>query len=114
LPIWTSKLETAKRVRSRIGAALDWAKSNGLRAGENPIRALSLPRQNKRTKHHAAITYRDVPEFVTKLRSFDRISESTRLAFELLILTATRTNEVIGAKWKEVDLIAAGRFRTNG
>jgi integrase len=31
------------------------------------------------------------------------VTETTRLAFEFLILTATRTSEVLGAKWDEID-----------
>jgi integrase len=47
--------------------------------------------------------FADVPDFIVKLRASD-VTETTRLAFEFLILTATRTSEVLGAKWDEIDI----------
>ena len=35
-PIWTTKTETATRVRSRIEHVLDWARVRGYRSGDNP------------------------------------------------------------------------------
>ena len=37
-PIWTTKTETATRLRGRIEAIIDWAKVHGLREGDNPAR----------------------------------------------------------------------------
>lgn len=104
-PIWLAKPETARRVRQRIGTVLDWAKAAGFRSGDNPIDGIAkgLPRQPERKNHFDAIPYKDVPAFIRKLRSSDS-NEITRLAFEFLILTATRTNEVLQARWDEVDL----------
>src|SRR5262249_40454740 len=58
-----------------------------------------------RVRHHAALAYADVPAFVRQLRS-SGISEPAKLAFELLILTATRTSEALNARWTEMDLDA--------
>jgi integrase len=102
--IWLTKPETARRVRQRIGTVLDWAKAAGFRAGENPVGGVGkgLPKQPDRDDHHAALPYAKVPEFIQTLRELDA-SEAAKLAFEFLILTATRTGEVLGAKWREVD-----------
>ena len=104
-PIWLVKPETARRVRQRIGTVLDWAKAAGHRSGDNPIIGIDkgLPKQPKRQAHHAALPYSDVISFIADLRKAEA-NESTRLAFEFLILTATRTSEVLLAKWSEIDL----------
>ena len=103
--IWLTKPETARRVRQRIGTVLDWAKAAGHRYGDNPISGIAkgLPNQPKKQKHHAALPYTEVNSFISRLGKADA-NESTRLAFEFLILTATRTGEVILAEWSEIDL----------
>jgi integrase len=107
-PIWLNKPETARRVRQRIRAVFDWAKGIGHRPGDNPVDGLSrvLPRQTDRAEHFAAMPYDDVSAFVRALRD-SGINETTKLAFELLILTAARTSEVLCARWNEFDLTAA-------
>jgi integrase len=101
--IWLDIPETARRVRQRIGTVLDWAYSSGLRPTEAPTRSLSkgLPRQPKKTGHFAALPYADVPSFLVTLRRRELCS--SRLALEALILTATRSGEIRGAKWSELD-----------
>jgi len=101
--IWTEKPETARRVRQRIGAVLDWAYSKGHRPGEAPMRSLSkgLPRQPKKTGHHAAMPFTDVPAFLSRLRERESWG---RLALEAAILTAARSGEIRGAKWSEIDI----------
>ena len=103
--IWLTKPETARRVRQRIGAVLDWSYAKGFRATEAPMRSLSkgLPRQPKKDGHFEAMPYPNVPSFIEKLR--DRASMG-RLALEALILTATRSGEIRLATWDEVDLEA--------
>jgi integrase len=105
-PIWLSKPETARRVRQRIGTVLDWACVKGFRTSEAPLRSLSkgLPRQPKKDGHFAAMSYADVPEFMTQLRERESIG---RLALEALILTAARSGEIRFARWAEVDMDAA-------
>src|SRR5262245_30151754 len=109
-PLWTTRTETAKRLRGRIERVLSWAKGRGLRDGENPARWLGhldemLPSPSKiaTAKHHPALPYAEIPEFMTELRSRDSLSA---LALEFTILTAARTSEVIGAEWGEFDLEA--------
>ncbi len=103
-PIWLEKPETARRVRQRIGSVMRWAKAAGHRPGDNPVDNVTegLPKQPNRLKHHAALPYAEVPQFISDLGGTD-VGLSARLAFEFLILTAGRTNEVLGAQRKEID-----------
>ena len=103
--IWLEKPETARRVRQRVGTVLDWAYSKGYRDSEAPMRSISkgLPRQPKRTGHHAALPYANVPAFLSRLHEKQSWG---RLALEAAILTATRSGEIRGATWAEVDLDA--------
>jgi integrase len=109
-PLWTTKPETARRVRGRVEAILDWAKACGYRDGENPARfrghlkhlLADLP-EVRRVKHHAALPYAEVAEFMADLRGRPGIAAK---ALEFTILTAARTGEVIGAQWDEISLKA--------
>ncbi len=106
-PIWTTKAETASRVRGRIEKVLDAAKAKGFREGENPARWRGhldhlLPRPSKLARgHHAAMPYDDVAAFIAKLRKREALAA---LALELCILTAARSGEVLGMQWSELDL----------
>jgi integrase len=106
-PLWKTRTETAKRLRGRIERVLSWAKGRGLRDGENPARwsghldeMLPSPAKIAAAKHHPALPYREIPEFMTELRNRDGLSA---LALEFTVLTAARTSEVIGATWDEID-----------
>ncbi|MEM6908378.1 MAG: integrase arm-type DNA-binding domain-containing protein [Pseudomonadota bacterium] len=105
LDFWLEKPETARRVKQRIGVVLDWAYANGMRATEAPMRSLSraLPRQPKQDGHFAAMPYEDVPTFLKHLHKRTNVA---RLALEFLILTASRSGEVRGTKWAEINLDA--------
>lgn len=110
-PIWTTKPETADRVRGRIESILDWAKVRGYRDGENPARwrghldkLLPAKRKMRRVKHHTALPYAEVPAFMQELRLREGLGAR---ALEFAILTAARTSEVIGARWSEIGLDAA-------
>jgi integrase len=106
-PLWTTRTETAGRIRGRIECILDWAKVKGLRTGENPARWRGhldklLPKRSKvrPVKHHAALPYAEIAAFLSDLR--ERSAMAAR-ALEFTILTTARTGETIGAKWPEVD-----------
>ena len=107
LPIWLKVPETARRVRQRIGAVLDFAHGQGWREAEAPLRAVSrgLPNQSKLAKHFAATPYPDVPALVLALRG--KAETVGRLALRFVILTAARSGEVRGATWGEIDLAGA-------
>jgi integrase len=108
-PIWTTKPETAGRVRGRIESILDSAKVRGYRAGENPARWRGhldklLPARSKvqRVEHHAALPYAELPGFLVSLREQEGIAAR---ALEFAIMTAARTGEVTGARWSEMNLL---------
>jgi integrase len=110
-PIWKTKTETASRLRGRIERVLDWATVRDYRQGDNPARwrghleTLLPPRAKvQKVQHHAALPYAEIGPFMSALRKQDGIAA---LALEFLILTATRTGEVIGATRDEIDLSAA-------
>jgi integrase len=106
-PIWQAKPETASRVRGRVERVLNAAKAERLRAGENPAAwrghlDATLPKPAKLTRgHHAALAYVDLPTFMADLRARPALAA---LALELAVLTATRTGEVLNARWTEFDL----------
>ena len=94
-PVWTKKPETANRVRGRIEKVLDWAKARGYREGDNPARwrghlETQLPRRSKvrAVRHHPALPFADLPEFMAELRVREGLSAR---ALEFTILTAART-----------------------
>jgi integrase len=105
-PIWTTKNETASRVRGRIEKILDAAKAKGHRDGENPARwrghldHLLAKRQKLTRGHLPAMPWADVPSFVQRLREREA---TAALALEFTILTAARTGETLGARWDEID-----------
>lgn len=108
LPFWLTKGETARRVKQRIGAVLDYAHAKGFRPAEAPMRAVNqLMRGIKQPKagNFAAMPYKDVPAFMATVR--DGGLSSGRLALRFLILTAARPGEVRFMQWKDVDLGAA-------
>lgn len=92
--IWTRTPETARRVRQRIETVCQWVR-DGM--------PLPVPSKTKTTKHHAAMPWRDIPAFMAELRTRESVSAR---ALELVVLTASRTGEVIGATRSEIDLDA--------
>ncbi len=110
-PIWTTKTETANRVRGRIESVLDWATVMKYRTGDNPARwkgnlkhLLASPGKVAPKEHLAALHYDDIQPFIAELRGLDGVAPR---ALEFTILTAARTSEVIMASWEEFDLDAA-------
>lgn len=107
-PIWFTKTVTADRLRGRIEAVLDWAKTSGYRVGENPARwrghlsnLLPEPNKIKNQKHHPAVTVSELGPFMDDLRTHDGMSAR---ALEFCALTAARSGEVRGAVWSEIDV----------
>jgi integrase len=106
-PIWSTKPETAGRVRGRMESVLDWATTRGYRKGENPARWRGhldnlLPARSKvrAIKHHAALPYGELPEFIAALREQEGVAAR---ALEFTILTAARTGETTGASRAEIN-----------
>jgi len=106
-PIWTTKPDTAGRVRGRIERVLSAAKAKGHRSGENPAQWSGhldqmLPKLKKLSRgHFAALGYDKTPDFMTGLRKSDSRSAQ---ALEFLILTVARSSEARGALVGEIDL----------
>lgn len=108
-PIWQEIPETARQVRNRICSVLDYSHAKGWRSTEAPsgngsLKAgRGLPRQAKERENRKAMPYVAVPGFMVALR---RKPSFGRLALELLVLTAVRSQEVRLATWEEFDLEA--------
>lgn len=106
-PIWQEIPETARQVRNRICAVLDYSHAKGWRSREAPsgngsLKAgRGLPRQVKVRENRKAMPYVALPNFITALR---RKPSFGRLALDLLILTGARSQEVRLATWAEFDL----------
>lgn len=107
-PIWTTKTETAGRIRGRIETILDWATTRGYRTGLNPARwkghlqnQLGDPSKVSKVVHHPALPVDEVGAFMKSLRGVGGMGAR---ALELAILTAARSGEVRGATWAEIDL----------
>ena len=115
-PIWEEKTETANRVRARMENILGWCAVHGYRSNENPAKwqgyldeVYPSPEKIKKKAHFAALPVEKMPEF---MRQIQKHTGTAARALEFLILTASRTNEVIGDKrigkagvtWQEIDL----------
>lgn len=102
-PIWHQKPETARRLRQRMRRVFAWAKGANMYLEENPVDRASgsLPRQAATKRHHPAMPYQELPEF---FRALGERSGVAALALRFLILTASRSGEVRGARWSEINL----------
>lgn len=122
-PIWTVKNETAKRVQGRIENILDFAAAHEYRDPVNPARwrghldkLLAKPSRIQKVNHHPAMPYDQLAVFLSIIDSYNSMSSK---ALQFLILTATRTSEVLNAEWNEVDIdkatwqIPAERMKAN-
>ncbi len=101
-PIWVNKHETAKRLRQRLSTIFDWAKGAGHYPHENPVNGTkkALPTVKRQAKHMAAMSWQDLPGFISELGMREGMSPRT---LEFIILTATRSGETRGARWSEID-----------
>jgi integrase len=120
-PIWLTKTETARRLRSRIEAVLDFATGRGYRTGDNPAKwkgnlsaQLTAPQKIAKTTHHAALSVAEMGAFMGRLRAIEGMGAR---ALEFAILTAARSGEARNATWSEIDLeskvwtVPAGRMK---
>ena len=104
-PIWTTKPETARRVRRRVSAIIKWSVASGYRHDNPAGDALSqvLPKTPKVARHFRAIHYSAVPGTLKSIRS-SRALAASKLCLEFQVLTATRPGEARQAQWSEVDV----------
>jgi integrase len=104
--IWRRVPETARRTRGRIEMVLDYATAARLRHGDNPASWKVLKHLlggKKQVEHLAALPFIELPTFYAELRKDESIPCQ---ALRFAILTASRTGEVLGAEWSEIDLAA--------
>ncbi|WP_329740723.1 tyrosine-type recombinase/integrase [Dyella sp. A6] len=105
-PIWLDKAETAGRVKQRLHAVMAWGWAHG-HCAANPVDVVHhlLPQQPSktvRTQHQPAMPWMDIPAFMAK--QLQHPHDVVCAALKLLILTATRSGEIRGARWSEFDL----------
>jgi integrase len=104
-PLWGEKTVTAGRVLNRIEAVFDYCATAGLRSGDNPARGVraALPKQSRvaKVEHFTALPYAEVGALMRKLADDNTLAAA---ALQLVILTASRPDEVCLAMWPEIDL----------
>ncbi|HYC42364.1 MAG TPA: integrase arm-type DNA-binding domain-containing protein [Noviherbaspirillum sp.] len=107
-PIWTTKHETASRVRQRIRSVLDWAAARDYRRGHDPhmwdqvTQSLPKTKDLKKPQHFASCPYSAIYEAIQSIKG-SNAGDTVKNAFEFIILTAGRSGEVRGAEWSEID-----------
>ena len=106
--LWREQTETASRCAGASRPILDYATARGWRSGENPARwrghldhLLPARSRARRVEHFPALDWREAGAFMRRLRQSNSIPAK---ALEFLILTAARSGEVRGARWREIDL----------
>ena len=107
LPIWTGKYVTARKVLHRVSAVMKWAVAQGYRTDNPAGDALlaALPKRPTPVQHRRALSHYDVADALAKVR-VGKAWDGIKLAFEFLVLTATRSAEVRLATWQEIDLVS--------
>ena len=105
-PLWATKKETAAKTKSYLNAVFSWCIAKGHRT-DNPVDAIraALPRGGGQVEHHRALDWRDVGNAIRKVRESDAYP-TTKICFEFLVLTASRSGEARFAEWREVDVDA--------
>mgnify|MGYP000256188514 CR=1 FL=1 len=104
-PIWTTKYDTARRLRQRMAQIFDWAKVAGFYKGENPARWEGhlehlLPKMTRNAKNRAALPWKELPGFMADVAKHTSVSA---YALQFLIHTCVRSGELRGATWDEID-----------
>ncbi len=109
--MWSTKMETAQRLRGRIEAIMDWAIAGGYRTTNNPARwknhlelMLPSPKQLRKVnpiKHHEAVPWQKAPDFLKSLR---QIQGNGARCLEFVLYTLARSGEARGARWSEINL----------
>lgn len=108
--LWETKTDTATRLRGRIESVLAWATVSGYRTGDNPARWAGnlkelLPKPSKVSKvtKQPALSQADFPKWFAELRKCGGMAAR---CLEFAVLCASRSGEVRGATWDEIDLEA--------
>ena len=103
-PIWSTRPETARRVRQRMRTIFRWAMANELVESNPAGEAIdgALPSMPKVKAHLRALPYEEVG---AALRTVDesQTSPASKLCLAFLVFTAARSGEARGATWDEID-----------
>ena len=104
-PLWNTKHDTAKKLKQRLRVVFKWSKAQGLYTDDNPVELaeMALPKVKSSQRHFTSLPYNQLPGLIDQLKE-SSISLSNKLAIEFTILTASRTNEVLLAKYDEINL----------
>ena len=102
-PIWHDMSPTARKLRQRIHAVMEWAVAMGLRP-DNPCDRIGpvLGSQGNVVRHMRALPHGEVSAAIETVGA-SNARPVVKLAFELVVLTATRSGEVRGMLWTEID-----------
>lgn len=117
-PIWKYKTETASRLRGRIQVVLDYAIVKKMTVGPNPavwtgnLSAL-LPSKSKSTKpkNHPALQLQDAQRWWAELKTRDGVGSN---ALMMLTMTASRSGEIRGMQWEELELFSGKDAKIKG
>jgi len=104
-PLWTTKAESAGKLRDRLERVLDYARVMKYRTGENPavwkgnLFHLLPPRPKLQRGHMRALPYEAIPQFMADLRAKDGMAAR---ALEFSILTVARETMTLESTWREI------------
>ena len=104
-PLWTTRPETARRLRQKMRQTFRWAQAHG-HIENNPAGEMidgALPKLPAVKAHMRALPYRDVPAALETIGQ-SGAGIAVKLAFRFLVLTAARAGEVRGAIWDDINL----------
>ena len=103
LPIWHTKQDMAKKLKTGVGFVFTYAegKDHIVASPMKKVDAGLAPQRKKEVRSHAAVHYDQLPEVIQHCRGSESYP-ALRLAAEFLALTAARPGEVAGATWDEI------------
>jgi integrase len=115
-PVWRARHVTARRIRQRVAAILDWCRVQGMCEGDNPARwvdglanIFAVKKGSKagkklaKVEHHKALPYDQAPTVLARVRAVPGVAAR---ALETLALTGVRFGEIARMDWSEIDLDA--------
>ena len=106
VPLMSDKARTAERLRAIINAVVRWAMGQGYRIDPMPTVRAALPKNARKTAHHRTVAADRIGEALATMRAVDAFP-TIALAIEFIALTASRSGEVRGMTWGEIDMDAA-------
>ncbi len=108
LPIWHTKAETARKLKTRLGVVMRWSIAAGHRTDDpaGPALAAALPRHTAPARHLASLPHAEVAPALAKLDALPRAWRPTVACLRFLAATAARSGEARFATWDEIDLEA--------